>query len=39
MLPKETGMRPIVNLAKRADGGSINDTLKAAFHILTYEKV
>ena len=63
LLPKETGVRPIINLRRRENkvcGGdrryiscftlscvsqagpykqSINQILKAAFHILTYEKV
>ena len=43
LLPKETGVRPIVNLRRRTtrQGGerSINQILQAAFQILTYEKV
>ena len=44
LLPKETGVRPIVNLRrvpKGADGrqDSINRILRAAFEVLTYEKV
>ena len=43
LLPKETGVRPIVNLRRRTtrQGGerSINQLLQAAFQILTYEKV
>ncbi|KAG6899963.1 hypothetical protein C0993_004864 [Termitomyces sp. T159_Od127] len=46
LLPKETGVRPIVNLARRRaiQRGSqllelsINQILQAAFQILTYEK-
>ncbi|KAG6862537.1 hypothetical protein C0995_000085 [Termitomyces sp. Mi166 len=46
LLPKETGVRPIVNLARRKAlqrGGqlfelSINQILQAAFQILTYER-
>ncbi|CCM03069.1 uncharacterized protein FIBRA_05189 [Fibroporia radiculosa] len=45
LLPKETGVRPIVNLKRRKatvpfDRGaqSINQVLQAAFQILTYEK-
>ncbi|PSR75587.1 hypothetical protein PHLCEN_2v9067, partial [Hermanssonia centrifuga] len=47
LLPKETGVRPIVNLRRKESapkGGfgpyaqSINQIMKAAFHILTYEK-
>ncbi|CDO70652.1 hypothetical protein BN946_scf184756.g19 [Trametes cinnabarina] len=44
LLPKETGVRPIVNLRRRVDndtyrpGQSINQILQAAFQILTYEK-
>ncbi|KAG6908673.1 hypothetical protein DXG01_003687 [Tephrocybe rancida] len=45
LLPKETGVRPIVNLAHRKStqkngqkGLSINQVLQAAFQILTYEK-
>ncbi|KAG5342247.1 hypothetical protein C0989_004091 [Termitomyces sp. Mn162] len=46
LLPKETGVRPIVNLARRKSIQrgyqlselSINQILQAAFQILTYEK-
>ncbi|KAJ3554494.1 hypothetical protein NM688_g3081 [Phlebia brevispora] len=42
LLPKETGVRPIINLRRREANTpykrSINQILKAAFHILTYEK-
>ncbi|KAF7797313.1 hypothetical protein EIP86_008508 [Pleurotus ostreatoroseus] len=42
LLPKETGVRPIINLRRRVLAmpykRSINQILKAAFHILTYEK-
>ncbi|KAG5635812.1 hypothetical protein H0H81_010060 [Sphagnurus paluster] len=44
LLPKETGVRPIVNLRRRKTHGrpaeqSINQILQAAFQILSYEKV
>lgn len=46
ILPKETGVRPIVNLRRKLDpkgrypqGLSINQILQATFQILTYEKV
>ncbi|KAK7463508.1 Telomerase reverse transcriptase [Stygiomarasmius scandens] len=41
LLPKETGVRPIVNLKrKQEDGGSsINEILRATLEILNYEKV
>lgn len=40
LLPKETGVRPIVNLKrnKTGQGQSINQVLQAAFKVLTYEK-
>ncbi|KAF5382158.1 hypothetical protein D9615_004408 [Tricholomella constricta] len=46
LLPKETGVRPIVNLRRRkpiqtlghTSEQSINQILQAAFHILSYEK-
>ncbi|GLB40371.1 putative telomerase reverse transcriptase [Lyophyllum shimeji] len=46
LLPKETGVRPIVNLRRRKPiqgrfqlaEQSINQILQAAFHILSYEK-
>jgi telomerase reverse transcriptase len=40
LLPKDAGVRPIVNLRRRAaKGQSINQILHAAFQILTFEKV
>jgi telomerase reverse transcriptase len=40
LLPKETGVRPVVNLRRAGQGGkSINQLLQAAFQILNYEKV
>lgn len=40
LLPKETGVRPIVNLRRTGPGGkSINQLLLVAFQILNYEKV
>ncbi|KAK4992675.1 Telomerase reverse transcriptase [Elasticomyces elasticus] len=47
LLPKETGMRPIINLRRRVQkrvngetvlGRSINSTLSPAFSVLNYEK-
>jgi len=39
LLPKDTGVRPIVNLKRKSSqGSSINSILKATFKILTYEK-
>ncbi|KAF5359331.1 hypothetical protein D9756_003256 [Leucocoprinus leucothites] len=40
LLPKETGVRPIVNLRRKPNGSgrSINQVLQAAFDLLTYEK-
>lgn len=44
LLPKEAGVRPIVNLRRVPKGGngrqdSINRILRATFEVLTYEKV
>lgn len=40
LLPKETGVRPIVNLTRKPKTGqAINKVLQNAFQILTYEKV
>ena len=44
LLPKEAGVRPIVNLRRAPKGGngrqdSINRILRATFEVLTYEKV
>jgi len=40
LLPKDTGVRPIVNLRTRTPKGlSINQILQSTFQILTYEKV
>lgn len=40
LLPKETGVRPIVNLSRKSEGTkSINQILQATFRILQYEKV
>lgn len=48
LLPKDTGLRPIINLRRRVQtrangrpilGKSINSILKPAFHILNFEKV
>jgi telomerase reverse transcriptase len=46
LLPKETGVRPIINLKRRVVkgsgktlGSSINSILSPVFSVLTYEKV
>lgn len=40
LLPKDTGIRPIVNLRRKGPGGlSVNQILQGAFQILNYEKV
>lgn len=44
LLPKEAGVRPIVNLRRVPKDGSgrqdsINRILRATFEVLTYEKV
>ncbi|KAG8935507.1 hypothetical protein FRC02_007866 [Tulasnella sp. 418] len=39
LLPKETGVRPIVNLKRKTHKGwSINQILQSTFQVLTYEK-
>ncbi|KAF7773358.1 hypothetical protein Agabi119p4_5525 [Agaricus bisporus var. burnettii] len=41
LLPKETGVRPIINLRRKqteSGSSSINKVLETTFHLLTYEK-